>query len=190
MTRARDLANAQSTKASLSGATFTGNLFAPTFRATNSAGGEGGEITFAPPATGSSITGGVTFDIQTNNVRIFESGGTNRGVNLDITALPAGTGSRIALAGVNGNPFRMAANSTFFNTGVTSVTVTLPAGRFTQAPMITTSATPTGNVAMFSLVFNVTTTSFTQYLYGGSYTAGTISAYWIAVQMTSGAAGG
>lgn len=185
MTRARDVANAQSTKASLSGDTFTGNLFAPTFRATNSSGGEGGEITFAPPATGSSISGGVTFDVQTNNVRIFESGGTNRGVNLDITALPAGTGSRIALAGVGGNPFRMAAGvATAASNG--PVSVTFPASRFTVAPIVNLTGT-----SGWAWIGTPTSTGFVAYQtqsWGGSSMAGAM--YWTAVQMTSSAAAG
>jgi hypothetical protein len=97
MTRARDIANAQLTKASLSGDTFTGNVTATTLISSNSGGAEGGEIQLAAPATGSTISTGVAIDLNGNNFRIFERGGTNRGVSLGITSLPAGQGSTIAV---------------------------------------------------------------------------------------------
>lgn len=145
------------------------------------------DLALKAPLSGPTFTGTVVLPSTTSigNVSSTEIGYVDGVTSAIQTQLNAK-----AVAGASGVPFAMAANSTFFNTGVTSATVTLPAGRFTQAPMITTSATPTGNVAFFSLVYNITTTSFTQYLYGGSYTGGTVSAYWIAVQMTSGAAGG
>jgi hypothetical protein len=88
MTRARDLAN---------GPIFRNDVSAPTLISNNSAGAEGGEIQLAAPATGSTISTGVAIDLNGNNFRIFERGGTNRGVSLGITSLPAGQGSTIAV---------------------------------------------------------------------------------------------
>lgn len=59
-------------------------------------GSEGGEINLASPSTGSTISGGVNLDLASNNFRIFENGGTSRGMNIDITTLNAGAGSTIA----------------------------------------------------------------------------------------------
>lgn len=48
-------------------------------------GAEGGEIHLAKPASGTSLAGDIIVDVFGNNVRIFEEGGTYRGVVFDIT---------------------------------------------------------------------------------------------------------
>ena len=54
-------------------------------------GGEGGEMQFGVAPT-SSLVGGVSVDMDNiNSLRIFETAGTNRGVNLNLGNAPAGT---------------------------------------------------------------------------------------------------
>jgi hypothetical protein len=60
--------------------------------AQNAAGGEGGEIVLAKSDIGS-LSGNIIFDINGNNLRIFENGGAFRGVLLNIT----GCGSQSTL---------------------------------------------------------------------------------------------
>lgn len=77
---------------SLSGGTLSGNLSVVGtascdfvyVRAQNAGGGEGGEMYLQKPSTGS-LAGDVVVDINTNSLRIFENGGSYRGVQVDLT---------------------------------------------------------------------------------------------------------
>ena len=124
--------------------TFTGILTGNTLVSNNSSGSEGGEIRLATPATGTSITTGVTIDVQTNLFRIFETGGTNRGVSLDITSLPAGVSSQIALR----------SNTTFI--GTTSIALNR-----TSAAQTLTGVSLSSGAAIGSLTFTSGTISST-----------------------------
>jgi len=66
--------------------TFNGSLSVTgTFASLQSTGDEGGQIDLATSATNQSLVGGtVSIDIFQNKFRIFEAGGTNRGVYIDI----------------------------------------------------------------------------------------------------------
>jgi len=88
------------------------------------------------------------------------------------------------LAGVR--PFAMAAGRATGLTNANYTTITFPAGRFTFAPMVTATGDSLGTAAAFYTT-SVTTSSF-----GLASSAGTtnVNAYWIAVQMTSGAGAG
>ena len=62
--------------------------------ATNASGDEGGEINLAKPPN-ATISGGVTVDAYQNKLRIFEQGGTARGVSIDLSRAPAGVGGEL-----------------------------------------------------------------------------------------------
>ena len=65
-----------------------------------SSGDEGGEIKLAKPQTNTSIGGaGVNIDVYQNKLRIWEDGGTNRGVYIDLTAAGAGVGTNLISGG-------------------------------------------------------------------------------------------
>jgi len=89
------------TVAASSTITATGDVLGQYLRSTNSTGDEGGEILLYKPATNSTIAGtGVTIDVYQNKLRIFEQGGTARGVFIDLTAAGAGVATNlIATAG-------------------------------------------------------------------------------------------
>jgi hypothetical protein len=89
------------TVAASSTITATGDVLGQYLRSTNSTGDEGGEILLYKPATNSTIAGtGVTIDVYQNKLRIFEQGGTARGVYIDMTAAGAGVATNlIATAG-------------------------------------------------------------------------------------------
>ena len=61
---------------------------------TNSVGNEGGEIQLAASAN-ANITNGVIIDSYNDQVRIFEGGGTTRGVSLDLAKAPVGVGGEL-----------------------------------------------------------------------------------------------
>jgi len=63
-------------------------------------GAEGGEMTLAMPASGTSLAGNVIIDINSNSLRIFEGGGSYRGLRADLTA--QGAQSRILTDATNG----------------------------------------------------------------------------------------
>jgi hypothetical protein len=88
-----------STRAALTGATFTGPINTTELFVTSSGGDEGGQLNLAPAATNTTLIGNVVIDVNQNRLRIFESGGTNRGGYFDISTLSAGVGSDLAAGG-------------------------------------------------------------------------------------------
>lgn len=67
---------------------------------TSSAGIEGGEIRLAAPAAANtSINTSVTIDVYENKIRFFETGGTNRGYYIDLTAGGATVGTNLVSGG-------------------------------------------------------------------------------------------
>lgn len=82
------------TLSNLAGLTYDGTdlSLSGKFNITTSSGDEGGEIFLNKPVTNTSLNGGVTIDVYRNQLRIFEQGGTARGVSLDLTKAPSGVG--------------------------------------------------------------------------------------------------
>ena len=77
--------------------TFTGtNVFSgsTTLRGAvaigTSSGDEGGEINLAIASTNQTLTGSVNIDVYRNTLRLWEGGGTNRGVYIDLSKVPTG----------------------------------------------------------------------------------------------------
>lgn len=63
-------------------------------------GDEGGEFRLATAATNTTLSGGsIAIDIYQNRLRIFETGGSTRGVYLDLTGAAASVGSAMAIQG-------------------------------------------------------------------------------------------
>ncbi len=58
-----------------------------------SSGDEGGEINLNKPVTNTTLSSGITIDVWRDRVRIFESGGTNRGGFFNIAGLSTGAGT-------------------------------------------------------------------------------------------------
>ena len=114
-----------STPAAITGTTVTstGNLIS-----LNSSGDEGGEILLAKPVTNSTIAGtGVTIDVWQNRLRIFEQGGTARGVFIDITAASAGVATNLVASGgttTNALTIGTGLSGTSFN-GSSAVTIAI-----------------------------------------------------------------
>lgn len=67
-----------------------------------SSGDEGGEIFLNKAATNTTINTGVSIDINQNRLRIFETGGSNRGFYLDITTGGNSVGTNLVSAGATG----------------------------------------------------------------------------------------
>lgn len=93
----------------------------------NSLANEGGEIQLSLPSSGSTLSSGVTIDIYQNKLRIFESGGTNRGAYIDLSSASTGVGSNIlGGGGTTTNPLTIGTglSGTSFN-GSTAVTIAI-----------------------------------------------------------------
>ena len=77
--------------------TVAGQINGSTLKSTQSSGDEGGQLDLATAATNQSLSGGsVAIDIFQNKLRIFESGGTNRGVYIDMAnGATAGVGTNL-----------------------------------------------------------------------------------------------
>jgi hypothetical protein len=64
-----------------------------------SSGDEGGEIFLNKAVTNTTLTTGVTIDVWQNRIRFFETGGTNRGAYIDLTACSTSVGTNLLSSG-------------------------------------------------------------------------------------------
>ena len=64
-----------------------------------SSGDEGGEIFLNKAVTNTTLTTGVTVDVWQNRIRFFETGGTNRGAYIDLTACSTSVGTNLLSSG-------------------------------------------------------------------------------------------
>jgi hypothetical protein len=95
--------------AELSGASFTGAISSTgnisaggVLKSTASATNEGGQIELSLPSSGSTLSGtNVTIDVFQDKLRIFESGGANRGAYIPLTSTGASVGTSL-LGGTTG----------------------------------------------------------------------------------------
>ena len=149
-----------------------------------SSGDEGGEIILNKPATNTTITDGVVIDVHQNKLRIFEQGGNNRGVYIDLVNTSNSVGTSIT-PGIGGVPYRMAAGSVYVGSN-SPVSVTFPSSRFSVSPIV--QVTGTGGWGWFSNLSSTGVVIYQTQSWGGASQAGTM--HWTAVQMTSGAADG
>ena len=106
-----------------SSVTSTGNLVS-----SYSSGDEGGEILLTKPQTNSTIGGaGVRIDVYQNKLRIWEDGGTNRGVYIDLTSATAGVGSNLLSSAGTGTVTSVSVVSANGFAGTVATSTTTPA---------------------------------------------------------------
>jgi len=115
----------------LDNATFSGAIVAGGELTLWAVGGdEGGQINLGKPITNTSLAGNVAIDIYQNKLRIFEGGGSARGVYVDLTSAGAGvstnlinsgTGTITSVAGVSSGSV---SNAQLATATVTSQTLT------------------------------------------------------------------
>jgi hypothetical protein len=130
--------------------TFNGDLSVTgVFKSLASSGPEGGEIQLATATTGSTLAAGtVTIDIYANKLRIFESGGTNRGAFIDLSAATAGVGSDLLSGGGGGTTDTTARASAAAAFDAANSAASFANGAFTTAnnALPKSGGTITGNV--------------------------------------------
>ena len=108
-------------------------------------GDEGGEFRLATATTNTTLAGGsVAIDIYQNRLRIFETGGSTRGVYLDISGVATGVGSALAVQGT------AASFSSLTNTGITTTigtsAATLTTGGSGALTLNTNNGTSSGSI--------------------------------------------
>lgn len=83
--------------------TYEGNFVANgELSSLNSNGNEGGQLNLALAQTNTTLNGSVVMDIYQNRLRFYESGGTNRGAYIDLTAATGGVGFNLLSGGGGG----------------------------------------------------------------------------------------
>jgi len=93
--------------------TATGVVSGLELTSTLASGDEGGQINLTKPPNGT-LDGGVTIDAYQNKLRIFEQGGTARGVYIDLSLASAGVGTDLlASAGSTDTTARATAAAAF-----------------------------------------------------------------------------
>jgi hypothetical protein len=90
--------------------TATGIVSGSELTSTLASGDEGGQINLAKPPN-ATTRGGITIDAYQNKVRIFEQGGTARGVYIDLTAAAAGVGTNLLTGGSSTTQYLQVANA-------------------------------------------------------------------------------
>jgi hypothetical protein len=127
----------------LTSVTTTGDITAGGFlKSTNSTGDEGGQIDLTKAVTNTTITTGVTIDVFQDKVRIFETGGTNRGYYIDITGGGASAGTNLV------------GGSTAFNGGTITNALVV-----SNTSGVNTSGTYTSTIATGTAPFTVSSTT-------------------------------
>lgn len=74
---------------------ITGGLTAFNILVSGTTGSEGGQIDLAKPASGTTLTGNVAIDTAGDALRIFENGGTARGVFVNLSDAPGSVGGEL-----------------------------------------------------------------------------------------------
>jgi hypothetical protein len=131
---------------SAGGGTFSGQLNSQNLKMLTVGGDEGGQVDFGLAATNTSLTGGVAIDIYQNKVRIFETGGNNRGAYIDLTNMATGVGTDLT-------------NGIISPVGMTSGSVRV----ITYPDGVTTSGSKTPYYQPALLTYQVFNPSFTAY---------------------------
>ena len=112
---------------------------------TMASGDEGGEIKLAKPPNGT-LDGGVTIDAYQNKLRIFEQGGSARGVYIDLSAAAGGVGTNLlAGGGTSSNSF----SGILVGANVISADSTSDRLTFVAGSGISISANPTTDTITF-----------------------------------------
>lgn len=76
----------------------SGSIKGSVLISSQSSGNEGGQIELALAASNTTLNNGVHIDVYQNRLRIFEAGGNNRGVYIDLTAATNGVGTNLIAA--------------------------------------------------------------------------------------------
>jgi len=140
-------------------------------------GDEGGEILLEKPPNGT-LDGGITIDAYQNKLRIFEQGGSARGVYIDLAAASAGVGTDLlASSGSTDTTARATANAAFDKANQVGEAVTTANGNIT-------AAFNKANAAGLPITTNIDTINATRYLIFGDTISGTLTSANVSYGLT------
>ena len=125
----------------------TGCVYGIELYSTFSSGDEGGQLNLALSATNTTLVGGVTVDINQNRLRFFETGGTNRGAYIDLTATGAGVGTNLLAGGGGGTPGGSNTQIQFNDGGTFGGSAGLTFNKTTNAVATTGTVSATSNIS-------------------------------------------
>ena len=131
-TSANIVANISNTGVAVTGAvSATGNVTGTLLVASGGSGDEGGELQLAK-APNSTLSGNLVIDSYINRVRVFDGGGTSRGMYFDIANAPAGVGAAVGyrevpqVAAGNVTIAASDAGKHYYSTTAGNLTLTIP----------------------------------------------------------------
>jgi len=157
------------------GITADGDISTTGFlKSTNSVGDEGGQIDLAKAITNTTLTTGVTIDVFRNQLRIFETGNTNRGYYIDITSGAASVGTSLVGGGSASNSFSTISVPSGTNPIASSTTDTLTFTAGTGISITGTASTDTISIATNATDINTASTIVSRDA-SGAFSAGIIS---------------
>jgi hypothetical protein len=146
----------------------TGTVKGAILQSTQSSGDEGGQIDLALAAN-TTLSGGIAIDIYQNKLRIFETGGSNRGAYIDFTAAANGVASNLLGGGfTNGqsisvNNFTVTGAVTANSSNGTSGQVLTTSGTGVYWSTVSSSSTPRVNTATTSSSLTWNSDNYDQY---------------------------
>jgi len=135
----------------------TGTVKGAILQSTQSSGDEGGQIDLALAANNTTLTGGIAIDVYQNRLRIFETGGSNRGAYIDLSAASTGVGSNLLAGGGGGGGFTNGQSISVNNFVITGV-MTANSSNGTSGQVLTSNGS---GVYWSSSITSATTQSFT-----------------------------
>ena len=129
--------------------TYTGNFVATGELSTLfSSGDEGGQINFGIPQTNTTLSSGVAIDVYQNRLRFWETGGTNRGVYIDLTTAATSVGTNLLSSSTSTDTFaRNQANAAFLQANTPSFTANSAASYANSAFLTANTPTHVANSA-------------------------------------------
>jgi hypothetical protein len=153
--------------------TVTGTISGNTLISTQSSGDEGGQIDLYIPQTNNTLSGtSITIDSYQNKLRIFESGGSNRGGYIDLTSTDAGVATNLASITAYKNVTPASVTGSTTTTALQSIFI--PANTFKAGDIleITTRGKKVGTAGTLNFRLHQNTSiSFTGDLVVGSFGA-------------------
>ncbi|CAB5221543.1 hypothetical protein UFOVP240_189 [uncultured Caudovirales phage] len=175
------------TAAAITGTTLTSSTgdisSAGALVSTASSGDEGGEIRLAKAATNTTLNTSITIDVYQNKLRIFETGGTNRGAYIDLTTAGSGVGSNLLTGGGGGASSMNIAG----DTGTDTISFSSETLTFVGGTGITSAVT--SNTVTFDIDSTVATLSGSQDLTNKTIAAGSNTITGLTNSNLSGTAG-
>ena len=129
----------------------TGVINGSILASTQSSGDEGGQFELALAATNNLLVGSVAIDINQSQLRIFETGGTNRGVYINLLNASTGVGTDLlAASGTTDTVARTTASAAFNKSNSANIVASSAYDKANAANIVASSAFNKANSTTYS----------------------------------------